>query len=672
MKRSSVQESHPTGKFRHKLVIEDDNSETLYERTYPKKALVLAQDTEEQEICNARPCDQKVEDSFVPDTEGFKPRGCGSKAVIIPDSLVPDTQEAWHRTTREGSKPLVPDSFVPDSETTESSKKHANSSHTIPDSFVPESTGAQSTLVDSTSFEIDSIPDSQGHLILTSFDKPSTTTVEGLRQEQKTGSHKPGKKGKQKKVPVKLFDQLEFSSDSSFDNDNHGKFTETFCVVKAETFNGNPLGTSDNTKNITDVSSRLSKNTNTKQQKKTLTKKERTKVLGVSESNSNFNRNRKHKWKNENKENRLIISEEGKPAGKKLNILEIFQYTSGSEEETQASIPVDDSHLHNITGDSESSDASVNGTKQLDATVIDELSQRLTNVMSKVSKKQTKSKEEKRKQRLKTRHLLDQQPRVSGKNISLQIPMMPNSDVDGQEELASEECPVDDSPVREACNMSVQVSMLDDSANALEESAEATSPVKCRSMSLQVSIADSEESEPDKPEVTTKNVSLQVSMVANQSSDDGEDNSAGSRDLALQISVISDSSLQDAQRDSLFTSDNDDTLLSNESSAQSHEGEKTVFQTPPEELHPNDKASRNVSCGASPTLTAYKTTQQNLDTANKKPGIHKRKSIGFHSSSFCVPSSAGSPDDVCHQIPHMTLSDNEDDGTTVRRVRSEL
>ena len=271
---------------------------------------------------------------------------------------------------------------------------------------------------------------------------------------------------------------------------------------------------------------------------------------------------------------------------------------------------------------------------------------------------------------------------------------MPDNNEEDERELQNAESEV--SHVREACNMSVQVSMMEDTGSEMRESDDATSPGEYQNMSLQVSIAESDDCEIDVPDVTTNDMALQVSMAAGQSSDEDEENT---KDLALRISVVSDpnttselrnrsnmwveephagnveetnitsdSPLQDAQQDSLLTSDHDETQLSNESSARSNEGEKTVFQTPPEVL-PTSKLGRNVSSGTSPTLTAYKTTKQHLN--GNRPDIHntKRKSIGLLSSSFCVPSSAASPDDVQYGIPHMVLSDEEDDGTSKSKVR---
>ena len=71
----------------------------------------------------------------------------------------------------------------------------------------------------------------------------------------------------------------------------------------------------------------------------------------------------------------------------------MFDFSSGSEEEN----PVNDNPVHNVTNDADP-DASINKTKQLEVTVIDELSQRLTSIMSRVKKRPKKLKEQKKKQ----------------------------------------------------------------------------------------------------------------------------------------------------------------------------------------------------------------------------------------------------------------------------------
>ena len=118
-------------------------------------------------------------------------------------------------------------------------------------------------------------------------------------------------------------------------------------------------------------------------------------------------------------------------------------------------------------------------------------------------------------------------------------------------------------------------------------------------------------------------------------------------------------------KNSVQPSDNEDTVLSNDSSVHSMETEKTIFQTPPEEIKGNSKTA-----SASPMVDAYVTAKkQLLVTREKQP---RRQSVGLHSSSFCVPSSVGSPEDVTNPIPTMNISNDEVKETrkTVREFMS--
>ena len=277
---SSGKESHQVRKLGRELLQNGDSER----KRNTNKASVLAPDTEEDRIYNVASKDPvpKVVDSYVPETEECIPIQHVPKELTVPESLVPDTQESSHKI--EGSEQPVPDSFVPDSELTEN-KIGNGSSHIIPDSFVPESLDSQGTVAAPTDFEIDTIPDSQGHLSINSTDLPRTVAVPTSKQNDQIRSHKPRKKTKSKKGPMKLFDQLQFSSDSSFDNGNPHTFVETFCVDKTETFNANPFSASDKTRAFTgdtsDINPRLlkilNKNTKTKEPKKLLAKDKRTK-----------------------------------------------------------------------------------------------------------------------------------------------------------------------------------------------------------------------------------------------------------------------------------------------------------------------------------------------------------------------------------------------------------
>ena len=391
--------------------------------------------------------------------------------------------------------------------------------------------------------------------------------------------------------------------------------------------------------------------------------------------------------------------------GKKKNIFDIFDFTS--EDEEGPLTRVDNPGL------------SINTSEQVDATVIDELSQRLTNILSK-----TKSKKPKRRK--------NKDPKISGhtisgktssvqNNVSLQISQGDDSMLVSKNNLSDERQDIDGSPLGEACNFSAQVSMMEESNLHVSKSDEAESPPKYQNMSLQVSVMDSGDEEAEAEDTGLKEMGLQVSMTAQESSDEGqvsvmdngddeaetedtgpkemglqvsvtaqessdEGQSADSKDLALQISLLTDAdlsselvnktgtaqqSLQDAQRDSLRTSGHDDTLLSNDSSVHSNEGEKTIFQTPPEEFQQmkiNDKSSVG-----SPLCDAFKTAKQHTENTEKQPRVQKtkRKSFGLHSSSFCVPAGVNSPDDVPNPIPALIMNDDEDEEQT-RRVSWEL
>ena len=347
---------------------------------------------------------------------------------------------------------------------------------------------------------------------------------------------------------------------------------------------------------------------------------------------------------------------------------------------------VDDRHVGNKSVGLDKPDLSVSTTKQVDAAVIDDLSQRLTSILSKTKSKKPKG--SKNKDPKTNGHSVSEKTSSVQESVSLQISHRDdNSTIASEHSLSGEHQDIDGSPVREVCNFSAQVSIMEESNLHVSESDEAGSPPKYQNVSLQVSVMDSGNEEAETEDTGPKEMGLQVSMTAHESSDEGQ--YADSRDLALQISVVTDAdttselvtktgttvgsknidrstqpSLQDAQRDSLLTSDNDDTLLSNDSSVHSKEGEKTVFQTPPEDVQQfrkNDKTS-----GGSPLCEAFKTAKQHIDNEEKQPGVKKtkRKSFGLHSSSFYVPSSVNSPDDVPNPVPAMIMSDDEDEERT--------
>ena len=330
---------------------------------------------------------------------------------------------------------------------------------------------------------------------------------------------------------------------------------------------------------------------------------------------------------------------------------------------------------------------SVTTSGQVDAAVIDELSQRLTSILSKTKSKKPKG--SKNKNPKTNGHSVSGKTSSVQESISLQISQRDdNSMIASDHSLSGERQGIDSSPVKEVCNFSAQVSIMEESNLHASESDKTESPPKYQNMSLQVSVMDSGDEESETEDTGPKEMGLQVSMTANESSDEGQ--CADSKDLALQISLVTDAdtslelvtktrttvgsknieyesaqlSLQDAQRDSVLTSDNDDTLLSNDSSVHSKEGEKTVFQTPPEDVQQfrrNDKSS-----GGSPLCEAFKTARQHMDNAEKQPGVRKtkRKSFGLHSSSFYVPSSVNSPDDVPNPVPAMIMSDDEHEDRT--------
>ena len=638
--------------------------------------IVLVQDTEEDKTGKTKTngfSNEVVADSLVPDTEEFQPRSTKSNEQSVADSLVMETQDSVKNVSAKGCEQTIPDSHVPDSSNESAiSNTFASSSYTVPDSFVPESTGTRSTLGTS-ECEIDTILDSQNFL------DPNGDSVQVQKcineKENRRRLNKTKKKMKPKKPSKKLFDQIQYSSDSSVDDMLLDTFVETFNVDQNDTVRVNQLDTGAgvnmwmgmdpknvdprllNTKN-SDSQDMASNSVSCPKTSRKAPTKGSNEGKGVSKDDCKENKSHKKKKKD----------------GRKKNIFDIFDFTSEDEEDPLTR--VDDYHAGNKSAVSENPGLSVNISEQVDATVIDELSQRLTRILSKTKSK--KSKGRKNKDPKTNGHTVSGKTSSVQESISLQISQRDDdSMIVSNNRLSDERQDIGDSPVRELCNFSAQVSIMEESNLKVNESDEAESPPKYQNISLQVSVMDSGDEEAETEDTGPKDMGLQVSMTAHESSDEGQ--STDSKDLALQISLVSDDdisselvnktgtaqqSLQDAQRDSLLTSDNDDTLLSNDSSVHSKEGEKTIFQTPPEEfqqMKKNDKSS-----GGSPLCDPFKTAKQHMGNTEKQPGVQKtkRKSFGLHSSSFYVPSSVNSPDDVPNPIPAMIMSDDEDEERT--------
>lgn len=700
----------------------------------PHTGPVLAQDTEEDRIPARTDYSgpSEIADSLVPDTEEMQPTNCAPKGSVVPESvvdetesesmerviiqprqtgedltcvsesLVPDTQEISNKKYSTSSVQTIPDSHVTDSLSAELSRQ--SGSEVIPDSYVPDSVSSQSgvaaetTIVD---FELDTIPDSQEHLNFTTSQSKcqDTTSACPLAGKKKTKKQK----SKVQKGSVKLFSELQFTSDSS-DAENVETFIETFCVDQSETMYENQSEESNDFNFDTRLLKVLTKNTKqkTKRQKNDSHRKNDNmskqrdyggaKATCVKTESSDKGRKNQSAVK-ENLPNHNRIGQQKPKATKaktRVNIFEAFDFSSDSGDEE---VREDDRSCSiGVSGDSQISNVSQEKTAQVDTTVIDELSQRLSDLMSKRGKKLKKPKKKNR-QQTDEDCLTENKQSCSTKNISLQVSMLQNDELEDDVQSDDMGRCTPNALITKDCDVSLQVSVMDE--NSLEEE---PSPPRLRNISLQVSMAGDEEmqvsmagdeerdEELENPQM--KNMSLQVSILENECSDNEE--AATSKDLALEISEItdintteadsdirdisnaaqnnscltSDNSIHDAQQDSLMTTDRDDTLLSNDSSTHSKEGNNTVFQTPPEEMQQgrvtHNKALNN-SNGASPTLTVFKTAKPNVDRTNVETGGHvgKRKSVGMRSSSFCDPPSV-SPDAPGEMhVPTMVMSDDE-------------
>ena len=312
--------------------------DSLGEERNHQDDIVLVQDTEEDKTGKTKTngfSNEVVADSLVPDTEEFQPRSTKSNEQSVADSLVMETQGSVKNVSAKGCEQTIPDSHVPDSSNESAiSNTFVSSSYTVPDSFVPESTGTRSTLGTS-ECEIDTIPDSQNFL------DPNGDSIQVQKcineKENRRRLNKTKKKMKPKKPSKKLFDQIQYSSDSSVDDMLLDTFVETFSVDQNDTVRVNQLDTGAGVnmwmgmdpKNVDPrLLKLLTKNSDSRDMASNSVSCPKTsrkaptngsnEEQGVSKDDCKGNKPRKKKKKD----------------GRKKNIFDIFDFTSEDEEET--------------------------------------------------------------------------------------------------------------------------------------------------------------------------------------------------------------------------------------------------------------------------------------------------------------------------------------------------
>ena len=303
-----------------------------------------------------------IADSLVPDTEEFQLRCAGSNDETVADSLVADTQKSLP-TRLSPHEQTIPDSHVSDSLPNDSTKSmFSSSSHAIPDSFVPESSGTRSAF-DSLELETKTIADSQEHLV-------KAGQAFGTMREK---NHTVKTKKKRKKLPHLAIEQIHYSSDSSFDEGLTHTFIETFSVDQNDKVYLNQMKSNCETSkwsamNPKSVDPRLlkllSKNTDSN-----CTRPQDVSHKIVTTSTSQVLKDKENKQPGNN----------NTKGNSRKNIFDIFYFTSEEEDEVENSITV-------LQSENESGSLT-NTSKSVDNTVIDELSQRLTNILSKPDNK---------------------------------------------------------------------------------------------------------------------------------------------------------------------------------------------------------------------------------------------------------------------------------------------
>ncbi len=674
-----------------------------------------------------------VSDSLVPDTESQEldqvlRKHRKHKNITVPDSLVTDSESlSQGKLAKAQCQVTVPESLSMDEDrpdqirgrSDQKSQATADIEHLVPDSMSEETRSSTS----SARYSIQSVPESlvpesvasgssESHLTETSYVIPDSLS----ERSEDTELQHPSTVKKRTSQKKNIFAEIAFSSDSSDGDIEPTQFVQTYNVQSVRQDTRTNSSSSSNTSSqssnldmtLADMSNRLAKVLSIqtdKKGKKRKTKKSKgketfskggvtvvrdsediakEKAVKVDRAKSSIPETdsspenvalpkSQHMYSHarpgiENKEN---VNSKVQKKTKKIkvkqrpNIFEQFKFSSDES----------DKETGNATGNNASTAAGNPVTFDMDVTVIDDLSQRMSKIWSQQSKKN----------RTKKRKNVPQM---------VEIPESPEQTVSNKDGDVKSR----DEHVR---NMSLQVSFSDVSSPEANPSIDSqpdivmdVPPSGRKDMSLQVSMMGSEGNQSEFLTSDEDHEHFQAPTEKTgicESKDNTQDEQSAivsSADLALQVSLASENESldepglsQDAQQDSLMT--NGDTANSsnatNSSSYSAGPYNATVFETPPEELPEaatayktarGKVAHRNISFGSQSGSPALQATVQG-DNVARPASIQKasRESTGSQSGSFCDQGSAGRENDAAAWIPKLIMSDSGDENEEAPRKR---